>query len=72
MHAPLGALDDRIPEGHGDGSRGRDRAWPGAEGETAPETLKQKDRAKRETLESSAHGYARSPKEQGGPLKRAD
>ncbi|AAK25399.1 hypothetical protein CC_3437 [Caulobacter vibrioides CB15] len=28
-------------------SRGRDRALPGAEGETAPETLKQKDRARR-------------------------
>jgi hypothetical protein len=28
-------------------SRGRDRASPGAEGETAPETLKQMDRARR-------------------------
>ena len=43
------------------------RAWPGAEGETAPETLKQKDRDGLETLESRARLRAPSPKEQGGP-----
>jgi hypothetical protein len=49
------------------GSRGRDRAWPDAEGETAPETLKQKDRDGLETLESRARLRALSPKEQGDP-----
>ena len=36
-----------------DDSRGRDRARPGAEGATAPETLRQKDRGGEGTLESS-------------------
>jgi hypothetical protein len=40
---------------------------PGAEGETAPETLKQKDRDGLETLESRARELAPSPKEQGAP-----
>jgi hypothetical protein len=40
---------------------------PDAEGETAPETLKQKDRDGLETLESRARLRAPSPKEQGAP-----
>lgn len=68
LWAGTGEIDACVNLNHGGPDCGRDWISPSAEGATAPETLRQKDRSRPTTLESGPAPCTVPPKEQP-PLK---